>query len=234
MKTKIKAVLFDLDETLFDRKLAQKAVLVLMMKQLPEMFEGLKPERVLEAFLESDLVTTEVFNLGVPSDSMRNSRSKLFLQLLGLDENHAGAITKMYVKDYPTVKTPVDGAVVLVKKLSKKMAVGVVSNGLPDVQYTKLETLGLRDLFSCIVLSEEFGVRKPDARIFHHAVSLLKMQPSECLYIGDSYPIDIIGAKNAGLQACWLNREGLKPQDTSVQADFIISKLQDFEDIAGH
>jgi len=130
VKTKIKAVLFDLDETLFDRKLAQKAVLVLMMKQLPEMFEGLKPERVLEAFLESDLVTTEVFNLGVPSDSMRNSRSKLFLQLLGLDENHAGAITKMYVKDYPTVKTPVDGAVVLVKKLSKKMAVGVVSNGL--------------------------------------------------------------------------------------------------------
>ena len=231
---KIKAVLFDLDETLFDRKLAQKAVLALMMKQLPEMFAGLAPDPVLAAFLESDRVTTEVFNLGVPSDSMRNSRSKLFLQLLGLNENHAGVITKMYVKDYPTVKTPVDGAVPLVKKLSKNMTVGVVSNGLPDVQYTKLETLGLRDLFSCIVLSEEFGVRKPDARIFHHAVSLLKMQPSECLYIGDSYPIDIIGAKNAGLQACWLNREGLKPQDTSVQADFIISKLQDFEDIAGH
>ena len=231
---KIKAVLFDLDETLFDRKLAQKAVLALMMKQLPEMFAGLAPDPVLAAFLESDRVTTEVFNLGVPSDSMRNSRSKLFLQLLGLNENHAGVITKMYVKDYPTVKTPVDGAVPLVKKLSKNMTVGVVSNGLPDVQYTKLETLGLRDLFSCIVLSEEFGVRKPDARIFHHAVSLLKMQPSECLYIGDSYPIDIIGAKNAGLQACWLNREGLKQQDTSVQADFTISKLQDFEDIAGH
>ena len=144
---KIKAVLFDLDETLFDRKLAQKAVLALMMKQLPEMFAGLAPDPVLAAFLESDRVTTEVFNLGVPSDSMRNSRSKLFLQLLGLNENHAGVITKMYVKDYPTVKTPVDGAVPLVKKLSKNMTVGVVSNGLPDVQYTKLETLGLRPVF---------------------------------------------------------------------------------------
>jgi len=98
VKTKIKAVLFDLDETLFDRKLAQKAVLVLMMKQLPEMFEGLKPERVLEAFLESDLVTTEVLNLGVPSDSMRNSRSKLFLQLLGSMKTTQARSTKMYVK----------------------------------------------------------------------------------------------------------------------------------------
>jgi putative hydrolase of the HAD superfamily len=164
---------------------------------------------------------------------MRESRSKLFLHLLGINENFAAAFTEIYVKDYPTVKTPVAGAIPLVRKLSKKITVGVVSNGLPDVQYTKLETLGLRDLFSCIVLSEEFGVRKPDSRIFLHAASILKMQPSECLYIGDSYPIDIIGAKNAGMQACWLNRDGAKPRDEKIRADFVISKMQEFGEILG-
>jgi putative hydrolase of the HAD superfamily len=46
----------------------------------------------------------------------------------------------------------------------------------------------------------------------------------ECLYVGDSYVNDVIGAKNAGMQSCWLNRESLKTQDED-KADFIISKL---------
>jgi hypothetical protein len=60
----IKAVLFDVDETLFDRVLAQQAVLELIVKQLPLVFSGHDPQQVLAAFLESDRVTTEVFNSG--------------------------------------------------------------------------------------------------------------------------------------------------------------------------
>ena len=99
--------------------------------------------------------------------------------------------------------------------------------GLADVQYTKLETMGLRDLFSCVVLSEEFGIRKPDSKIFHHAVSLLYLQPAECLYVGDSYIHDVIGAKNAGLLVCWLNSESLKPPDENIKPDFIVNKLEE-------
>ena len=225
MKKNIKAVLFDVDETLFDRAMAQKAVLALIVKQLPGIFSGLKPERVLEAYLESDRISTERFDAGAPSESLRDLRNKLFLQLLGLKDDLAATISEMYVRDYPKVKTPVEGAIPLVKKLSRKFKVGIVSNGLADVQYTKLETMGLRDLFSCVVLSEEFGIRKPDSKIFHHAVSLLYLQPAECLYVGDSYVNDVIGAKNAGLLVCWLNPESLKPPDENIKPDFIISRL---------
>jgi putative hydrolase of the HAD superfamily len=93
------------------------------------------------------------------------------------------------------------------------------------VQYRKLEAMGLRDLFSCIVLSEEFGIRKPDPRIFHQAALLLHMQPQECLYVGDSYINDVIGAKNAGMQACWLNRESATVPDEKIKPDYIITNF---------
>ena len=230
MKKNIKAIIFDVDETLFDRVLAQKAVLELIVRQLPQVFGGYEPQRVLAAFLESDQLYTDMFNTGAASEGSRDKRSRLFLQLLGIDEKYTASITKMYVRDYPTVKAHVDGAIPVVKELSRKFKLGVVSNSFTDVQYRKLEAMGLRDLFSCIVLSEEFGIRKPDPRIFQQAVALLHMQPQECLYVGDSYANDVIGAKNAGMQACWLNRAAAKMPDEKIKPDFVITK---FEELPG-
>ena len=230
MKKNIKAVLFDVDETLFDRILAQKAVLELIIRQLPQVFTGYDPERVLAAFLESDQLYTDMFNSGAASEGSRDKRSRLFLQLLGIDEKYTTRITELYVRDYPTVKAHVDGAIPVVRELSRKFKLGVVSNGFTDVQYRKLEAMGLRDLFSCIVLSEEFGIRKPDSRIFQRAALLLHVALAECLYVGDSYVNDVVGAKAAGMQACWLNRESLKMPDENVKPDFIIHR---FEELLG-
>ena len=226
MKKNIKAVLFDVDDTLFDRKLAQKEVCKLIVKQLPRVFEVFDTECVQEAFLKSDQISTDMFNSGAPSEGLRDKRSRLFLQLLGIKEDYAAAVTEIYVWDSPLVNAAMDGAIPVVKKLSRKFTVGVVSNGLSDVQYRKLETMGLYDLFSCIVLSEVIGIRKPDPAIFQKAASLIHIQPAECLYVGDSYVNDVIGAKNAGMQACWLNPESIKPPDETIKADFIISKLE--------
>jgi len=223
----IKAIIFDVDETLFDRVLAQQAVLELIVRQLPQVFRGCDPQRVLAAFLQSDRVTTEIFNTGAPSEGSRDRRSKLFLQLLGIDEKYTAKITELYVKDYPGVKAHVDGAIPVIKELSRKYQLGVVSNGFTDVQYRKLEAMGLRDLFVCVVLSEEIGIRKPDPRIFLRAALLLHRQPQECLYVGDSYANDVIGAKNAGMRACWLNRAEVKMPDEKTKPDFVIGKFEE-------
>ena len=227
MKKNIKAVLFDVDDTLFDRKLAQQEVCKLIVKQLPGVFDAFDTERVQEEFLKSDQISTDMFNSGAPSEGLRDKRSRLFLQLLGIGENYVPAVTELYVRDYPLVNAAMDGAILVVKKLSQKFKVGVISNGFPDVQYRKLETMGLYDLFSCVVLSEVIGIRKPDTAIFQKAASLIHVEPAECLYVGDSYVNDVIGAKNAGMQACWLNPEFIKPQYENIKADFIISKLEE-------
>jgi putative hydrolase of the HAD superfamily len=234
MEKNIKAVLFDVDDTLFDRNLAQRKVLDLIVSQLPDVFNGLEKKRILEAFLESDRISTEEFNAGAPWEGGRDGRNRIFLRLLGLPENYASTITELYVRKSSIVKAPVPGAVSTVKNLSKRFKVGVISNGAPDVQYRKLETIGLRDLFSCIVLSEEIGsIRKPDPRIFQLALSSLHLLSSECLYVGDSYMNDVVGAKGVGMQVCWLNRKTLKPADEKIKADFVISKLEELTEILG-
>jgi len=233
MEGNIRAVLFDADGTLFDRSLAQRKALEIVVRQFPHIFGAFGLERVAKAFTESDRITTEDFEAGAPSEGLRLKRSRLFLQLLDLqeDEDLADAITEVYVRDYPTVEASMAGAAPLVKGLSRRFIVGVVSNGLPDVQYRKLEAMGLREVFSCIVLSEEIGIRKPDPGIFHHAASLLRMQPSECLYVGDSYTSDIVGSKNSGMLACWLNHEQSVTTNERIKADFVISHLQELSEI---
>lgn len=202
--TDLKAILFDLDDTLFDR------------------------QAMVDAFLESDRITLLELCRGIPLvKNVRIRRAQVFLDLLGLDEAYADAIAELYVAVYPRSNAPVDGAVMVVEALAPKFQLGIVSNGAPDVQYRKLETLGLRQWFECIVLSEELGVRKPDPRIFWHATGLLGREPEECLCVGDSYATDVAGAKKAGMQACWLNPGGLRPARVGVEFDCEIRTLDE-------
>jgi putative hydrolase of the HAD superfamily len=221
----IRAVLFDVDDTLFDRKGAQPLVLEIIVKKLPEIFRKMEMEKITAAFTESDVITTRDFESGAPSEGLRDIRSRLFLRLLGIDEDYAETITEMYVREYPAVKAPVPGSRDTVKELGRSYKTGIVSNGFPDVQYTKLETMGLRQKFSCIVLSEEIGIRKPDPAIFTRAAALLGIEAEECLYVGDSYTNDVIGAAGAGMKTCWFKRNSTGLEGDSLKADLVINDL---------
>jgi putative hydrolase of the HAD superfamily len=225
----VKAVIFDLDDTLFDRNAAQIQVVKLIVDRFPQTFQGLEQERIVEAFLESDRLSTIDFEASEPSEGLRDKRTKSFLQLLGVDEENADAITEMYVSDYPKINIPISGAVNAVKELSNKFLLAVITNGLPDVQYRKIEAIGLKDIFSAIVLSEELGIRKPDPEIFLYAAHALRVQPAECLFVGDSYRNDIIGAKTSGMKACWYNCKSSGTDISSgISADF---EIHDFREL---
>jgi putative hydrolase of the HAD superfamily len=227
MNTKnIRAVIFDIDDTLFDRIKAQTLIIDIIIRKLPQAFGSLSRDKILDAFFESDRISTDAFYTGEYTGSIRDYRSKLFLRSLGVSEDFADDITKMYVEEYPAVDAPVDGAVALVKEIKRRYKVGAVSNGLPDVQYRKLESLGLRDLFDCIVLSEEISIRKPDPAIFQRAADLLGVAPAQCLCVGNSYDDDVLGAKAAGMSACWFCRGVDSPQNPPFSADFVINSLK--------
>ncbi len=222
----MKAVLFDLDDTLFDRNKAQEEILDRIVHEFREIFTGIDKEAITHAFFESDRLMTEEFNAGGPIDEVRIGRSRKFLKILGLSEESAEKITKMYIKSYPTINAQVTNATIVLRNLAKKFQLGVISNGSRDVQYQKLKTLGIKDLFRCIVLSEEVGIRKPDPRIFWKATTSLDREPEECLYVGDSYGTDILGAKKVGMLACWFNPKDLLPQE-DVEPDFEICALDE-------
>lgn len=74
---------------------------------------------------------------------------------------------------------------------------GILSNGFADVQYQKLVSSGIADVFEEVVLSDEAGYNKPDVRIFRYAERIIGMRPKSCLMIGDNPLTDIAGAKAA-------------------------------------
>lgn len=88
----------------------------------------------------------------------------------------------------------------------ERRPVGIITNGPTDVQREKLDLLGLRDLVDFVVISEEFGAAKPDARIFDEALRLAGVEASEAVFIGDSAEYDMVGAITTGIPTIWINR----------------------------
>lgn len=97
---------------------------------------------------------------------------------------------------------------------------GVVSNADGRVE-DLIETVGLRHHFEFVLDSGAVGVEKPDPAIFRMAVDRLGLEPRQCLYVGDLYPVDVVGARNAGLRAVLVDpfgrMEGAVDRVTSVR-----------------
>jgi HAD superfamily hydrolase (TIGR01549 family) len=96
-----------------------------------------------------------------------------------------------------------DDALPALEWLASRYPVVAVSNGNADVH-----RVGLGQHFKGAISAREFGVGKPDARIFHAAASLAGVRHSEVLHVGDDAQLDVLGALVAGLQVAWINREG--------------------------
>ena len=85
--------------------------------------------------------------------------------------------------------------------LSARFPLVSISNGNAD-----LERVGLAGYFQAAISAREFGVGKPDPRIFHAAAGALNLRPQDVLHVGDDATLDALGALNAGMQTAWLNR----------------------------
>lgn len=223
-------VFFDIDDTLFDRKGAQVGAARLISERFRETFGSVDPYTVGQAFLESDRISTEQLEFSTSPWDFRVQRSCIFLDLLGLPHDRAEEIARAYVELYPRIDAPVAHAVSVVRKLRNRCRMGVISNGLPDIQYRKLEALGIRNLFACVVLSQEAGVEKPDPAIFRKACEDADVAPDRCLHVGDNAEADVEGAMGAGLTGCWYNPEGLPWPGTSVPPDLEIRDLRELTD----
>jgi FMN hydrolase / 5-amino-6-(5-phospho-D-ribitylamino)uracil phosphatase len=85
--------------------------------------------------------------------------------------------------------------------LSARFPLVAVSNGNADVH-----RVGIGKYFKDVLSAQEFGVGKPDPRIFHAAAAAAGVQPHEALHVGDDAALDVLGALNAGMQTVWVNR----------------------------
>ncbi len=87
---------------------------------------------------------------------------------------------------------------------------GIISDWGPDL-LPLLHQLDLTRRLDFVIASAVTGYAKPSAEIFRHALARAQLPPEQCLYVGDTYVQDVLGARAAGLHPVLIDREGHAP-----------------------
>jgi putative hydrolase of the HAD superfamily len=116
-----------------------------------------------------------------------------------------------------------EGADEALTMLGERYRPGMVTNGIPDVQRTKINATGLTDRFDAIVVSGELAVGKPDPAIYRHALQLLNASPEETIMVGDSFARDVVGAQAIGIRAVWISMG--RPQPNHAEPWMVVESL---------
>ncbi|HEY3049581.1 MAG TPA: HAD family hydrolase [Polaromonas sp.] len=94
-----------------------------------------------------------------------------------------------------------DDAVLALEFLSSRFPLVALSNGNADIQ-----RIGIGSYFQASISAQQFGVGKPDPRIFHAAAGAVGVSPAHVLHVGDDATLDVLGALNCDMQTVWVNR----------------------------
>lgn len=222
----IRAVLFDLDNTLTHRDqsiLAYSQYLATIYQQ------QLQHDQISQI----NSIIRRIDNGGYPKKellthpSIAASVADALLQELNwnsvpeLDE-----LTQFWFQQFGLSAVAMPGANSLLADLKQQgYKLAVVSNGGHATRLTILQGLGFSHYFDEIVSSELVGISKPNPEIFLHTSRQLQVEPQHCLFIGDHPVNDIQGATRAGMKALWL--QGFH----EIEAHKSINTIQNLADI---
>ena len=101
---------------------------------------------------------------------------------------------------------PYPEATAALEALRGRVRLAVVTNGMESHQRAKLDAAGLTGRFDAVVTSEAVGASKPDPRIFHAALARIGCDAGEAVMVGDNPLRDVAGAQRAGLRGVWIDR----------------------------
>jgi putative hydrolase of the HAD superfamily len=203
----VRAVLFDLDDTLFDHRGCSQDALEAARRCDGSL--GAMPladlERLHSTFLEQ--LHADVMLGKVPLEDARRERFRRLLTAAGATPPEA-LVTRTaaaYRDRYREVRRAVRGAGPLLAALAGRVRIGIVSNNLFDEQLEKLELCGLGRFVDTLIVSERVGASKPDPAIFTAALESVGCAADEAVMVGDSWSADIAGARAAGIRPIWFN-----------------------------
>lgn len=191
----IRAVLFDLDGTLYDRDALANALFERQYRDFAGDLRGISRERFLR-----DVHAMDEHGHGEKESGYRN-----LVRVWDLDDTLAPRLIEHFWATFEglCVLSP-DTAATLEALRERNLMLGVITNGPVGRQRRKLELLGLAGSFDAVLVSGEEGCRKPDAEIFQRALARCGVAAHEALFVGDHPVADVEGAHRAGLFAVWM------------------------------
>jgi putative hydrolase of the HAD superfamily len=219
MSAAVRAVLCDLDDTLFDHAHASRCAIAELHRAVPD-FAGWSVDELGSRHRDA----LEIMHLEVLAGrlTISDARIERFRRLLAAADAAdpalvAPRIAQAYRDAYEKGWQPVPGALALLQALKRAgLRTAIVTNNVLTEQRIKLERCELTAYVDALVTSEEVGVQKPGAAIFHTALERVQSLPDHAVMVGDAWATDIEGARGAGLRAVWFNRTGAPSVDPAV------------------
>ncbi|MEV6998314.1 HAD family hydrolase [Streptomyces sp. NPDC093982] len=229
----IRAVVWDVDDTIFDYTAADRAG---MRAHL--LAEGLLDgyDTVEHALVRWRQVTDQQwarFSAGEATfEGQRRDRVRVFLGK-ELTDAEAEAWFRRYITHYEAAWALFPDVLPVLDALATSHRHAVLSNSSLVVQDRKLRVLGVHDRFEAILCAAQLGISKPEAGAFHAACTALELAPHQVAYVGDHPEIDGRGAADAGLLSVWINRDGVYTSDDAPGGPHRIASLAELPALLG-
>ncbi len=152
----------------------------------------------------------------------------MLYDLVDRDEMLAARATELFYASVPSHSEHLNpGIVELLEQLAARVPMAIVANqlkGLPE----RLRSLGIEVFFAHVISAGEYGLYKPDLRVFQHALERLRIEPHEALMVGDRPDNDVVPAKLLGIKTLLLRTgwyEQQKIRMPSEQADYVVESV---------
>lgn len=226
--TDIKAVLFDLDDTLW-------SIVPVIVRAEAVLFDWLTKHTpvVAQRFSIENLRRRRLALLkdnpqyAIDLRALRHAALCDIFVECGEDKEKVDQAMAVFSEARNAV-TPFEDVHPVLTRLQERFSLGSISNGVAD-----LVTIGLDRYFRVSVAAHSFGTAKPDPAIFHAACEALNVAPDQAVYVGDDPVLDVQGAQGAGLHAIWMNRSALEPRrilPDHIQPDAVCTTLYELDD----
>jgi putative hydrolase of the HAD superfamily len=214
----LRAVIFDLDGTLFDRATSVARLARRQHERFP-VLQRVPIEQYVARFLELDARGY------MPKDAVYYTLAAE----IGAPAWLADALFDDFRANYHDDCVPMRGLAALLTVLREQgMHLGIITNGGDAFQRRTVAALGIADQVDVVLTSEAEGIKKPDPAIFHRACARLGVALREAAFVGDHPTVDVDGAAAAGLKAVWLRDPFWEPPR---RADAVIAQLRDLPDV---
>lgn len=146
------------------------------------------------------------------------------------DSRLAATLSEAFADERWRICAPYSDVLAGLEDLQRDYALGMLTNGIPDIQHKKMGLCGISGYFISTVISGDIGFGKPDPRVFHRVLGDLGVSPEEAVMVGNSPKRDVAGAQGVGVLAVQIAREREERAD-GVKPDALIRTLDELREV---
>ncbi|WP_271406542.1 YjjG family noncanonical pyrimidine nucleotidase [Tenacibaculum soleae] len=197
----IEHIFFDLDHTLWD---FDKNSQLTFQQIFKEQNIQLKVVDFLEVYMPINLDYWRLYREDkISKEYLRFNRLKDSFTAVNynISDDLINIISKDYITYLPNHNHLFEGTIEILEYLHKKYKLHIITNGFEEVQNLKLQKSGIIKYFKEIITSESIGVKKPNPKIFEHALKKVNTVAHNSVMVGDSYEADVLGALKSNMLA---------------------------------